>query len=193
MSEKESQDLSVTGNLPERIKELRRQRHWTLEELSAASGVSRSMLSEIERGRANPTLAVAMRIAEAFSLTLDQLVMAGGRKRGIEVVRGTDEAFLYRADPDCQIRTLSPLHLEKDIEYYQIRLGPRAELRSSPHFRDTREIVTVVSGILEIEAGQHRETLEPGDSGCYPADQPHCLRNLSQDDMLLYLVVTYRS
>ncbi len=192
MPEIGNQDSDTGASLPERIKDLRRQRHWTLEELSAASGVSRSMLSEIERGRANPTLAVVMRIAEAFSLTLDQLVMAGGGKRGIEVVRGTDDAFLYRADPDCQIRTLSPLHLEKDIEYYQIRLGPKAELKSSPHFRDTREIVTVVSGELEIEAGQHREKLRPGDSGCYPADQPHCLRNLSGEEMLLYLIVTYR-
>ena len=50
-----------------RVRELRRKRSWTLEQMSAACGVSRSMISEIERGGVNPTLAVACRIAQAFA------------------------------------------------------------------------------------------------------------------------------
>lgn len=181
-------------NLSTRISELRKQRRWTLEQLSAASGVSRSMLSEIERGRANPTLAVAMRIAEAFSLTLDQLVWDANTPRGIHIVRADDESHVYRADDECLIRTLSPLHLEKDIEFYQVQLHPGAELRSAPHFRGCREIVTVSSGSCHLTAGKHEENLNIGDSACYPADQPHCLRNLSQNSpLLLYLIVIYRS
>lgn len=183
----------LNDSLSQRIRELRRQRRWTLEQLSAASGVSRSMLSEIERGRANPTLAVTLRIAEAFSLTLDQLVMASGAKRNIEVIRGDDDISVYRADNECTIRTLSPLHLEKDIEFYQIRLAPQATLTSSAHFRDTREIVTVTEGQLLLKAGVHEENLQTGDSACYPVDQPHSLTNLTDKEMLLYLIVTYRS
>src|SRR3569833_3177954 len=59
---------AVEHSLCRRVRELRKKKKWTLEELSAASGVSRSMLSEIERGNANPTLAVACRIARAFDL-----------------------------------------------------------------------------------------------------------------------------
>src|SRR5438067_6775109 len=91
-----------------RVRELRKKKGWTLEELSAACGVSRSMLSEIERGNANPTLAVAFRIAGAFSMSLGDLVdlpAAGARK--IDVIRADDRAYHYRSDKNIRIRTLS--------------------------------------------------------------------------------------
>ena len=102
------------GNLLcRRMRELRKRRGWTLEEMSAACGVSRSMLSEIERQRANPTLAVAFRIAQAFAMSLGELVEAPASTPKVEVIRADDRTFHYRSDPHCRIRTLSPLHLEK--------------------------------------------------------------------------------
>src|SRR5213596_3048897 len=78
-----------------RVRELRKKRNWTLEQLAAASGVSRSMLSEIERGNANPTLAVAFRVAQAFSMTLGDLVEAPDAtpKSRIDVIRADDPAY----------------------------------------------------------------------------------------------------
>ena len=76
-----------------RVKELRRKRGWTLEEMSAACGVSRSMLSEIERGRANPTLAVAWRIAQAFGMSLGDLVETPAATQRIDIIRA-DEPHL---------------------------------------------------------------------------------------------------
>ena len=56
---------AINRHLGSRVKHLRAGRGWSLEALSAASGVSRSMLSQIEREQANPTLAVTLRIARA--------------------------------------------------------------------------------------------------------------------------------
>ncbi len=75
------------GRLSTRVIELRKRRGLTLEQLAAASGVSRSMLSQIERGKANPTLAVTLRIAQAFDIrrpggpALDRLAHRGGAWR----------------------------------------------------------------------------------------------------------------
>ena len=60
------------------VKQLRKRKGWTLEELAAQSGVSRSMLSQVERGAANPTLTVAFRIAQAFDVSLGDLVDGAG-------------------------------------------------------------------------------------------------------------------
>src|SRR3954452_4664148 len=85
--------------LCERVRDLRKKRGWTLEQLSAACGVSRSMLSEIERGNANPTLAVAFRIAGAFSMSLGDLVDApAATVRKVDVIRASDPAYHYRSD-----------------------------------------------------------------------------------------------
>jgi len=174
-----------------RVRELRKKRGWTLEELSAACGVSRSMLSEIERERANPTLVVAYRIAEAFGVSLGELVEPPGGRRRIEVIRGEDPTYHYRTDPDCRIRTLAPLHLEKSVEFYEIALGPGAALRSLAHFAGTRELLTVQRGAVRVRSGETAEELSTGDSAHYPADVPHAIENVGDGDAGLYLVVTY--
>ncbi len=133
-------------HLCRRLKELRVERGWSLDALGNASGVSRSMLSQIERNRANPTLAVAFRIARAFGMSLGELVETPGATSSIMVIRASDHAYHYRSDRDCQIRTLSPLNLEKDVEFYQVQLKEGGALRSAPHFEGTREFLTVQKG-----------------------------------------------
>src|SRR3954468_11487519 len=109
-------DESIHRMLCGRVRELRKKKGWTLDELSAACGVSRSMLSEIERGNANPTLAVTWRIAQAFAMSLGELVEMPTATPRVEVIRADDRAYHYRSDRSCRIRTLSPLHLEKSVE-----------------------------------------------------------------------------
>ena len=183
---------TVGKALCERVRSLRKRRGWTLDELSAASGVSRSMLSEIERERANPTLVVAYRIAEAFGLTLSELVEGPSAKHRISVIRAADPTYHYRTDERCRIRTLSPLHLEKSVEFYELTLQPGASLRSQPHFEGTQELLTVQRGSLLVAAADTEESLAAGDSAHYPADVPHSIENRSQEEAIAYLVVTYQ-
>lgn len=184
-------DGSVGQMLCDRVRELRRKRGWSLEQTSAACGVSRSMLSEIERGRANPTLAVAFRIAQAFGMSLGELVQAPAAARRVDVIRADDRTFHYRSDRHCSIRTLSPLHLEKSVEYYQIVLRPGGALRSAAHFEGARELLTVQHGAVRVSSAGESEDLSRGDSAHYPADVPHAIENLGKDDAVVYLVVTY--
>lgn len=182
----------VSSQLCQRVRDLRKQRAWSLEQLAAASGVSRSMLSQIERNEANPTLAVTFRIAQAFGMTLAELIEAPGAQSSIQTIRANDRAHLYRSDADCQIRTLSPLNLEKDVEFYEIRLGPGGALRSAPHFAGTREYLAVQKGRIRLESGTDSEELGAGDSASYRADVPHALVNAGRTEALAYLVDIYR-
>jgi transcriptional regulator with XRE-family HTH domain len=101
------------------------------------------LLSQIEREQANPTLAVTLRIARAFGLSLGELIEMPGAASAVTVIRANDHTYHYRSDKDCRIRTLSPLNLEKDVEFYEVRLQPGGVLRSSPHFEGTREFLTL--------------------------------------------------
>lgn len=175
----------------QRVRELRKRRGWTLEELSAACGVSRSMLSEIERGRANPTLVVAYRIARAFGMSLGELVDIPGVAQRIQVIRAEDKTYHYRSDRHCRIRTLSPLHLEKSVEFYELVLPPGGSLRSGAHFAGASELITVREGRLRVRAADEEELLSEGDSAHYPADVPHALENAGEGETVAYLVVTY--
>ncbi|PMR69118.1 DNA-binding protein [Halomonas heilongjiangensis] len=178
--------------LSSRVTELRKKRNLTLEQLAAASGVSRSMLSQIERGRANPTLAVTLRIAQAFGLNIGDLVDQPWTASRIEIVRSDDANQMFRDDQECRIRTLSPLHLEKSVEFYELRIAPGARLHSAPHFEGTRELLTITRGCARVQAGDNRCALSPGDSAHYHADQEHTIENISDEELVGFLVVTYQ-
>ncbi len=182
----------MVGDLGGRIKKFRAGRKWSLESLANASGVSRSMLSQIERNQANPTLAVTMRIARAFNMMLADLVEAPAASSAVQVIRGADRAQVYRSDNDCQIRTLSPLPLEKDVEFYQVQLRPGGALRSAAHFEGTREFLVVEKGRVRVESDTDSEVLEKGDSATYRADVPHAIVNTGKGEALIFLVDIYR-
>lgn len=175
-----------------RVKELRATRGWSLDALAKASGVSRSMLSQIERDQANPTVAVTLRIARAFAMSLGDLLQMEGVTSAVNVIRADDHAYHYRSDKDCRIRTLSPLNLEKDVEIYEIGLEPGGALRSAPHFRGTQEFLTVLKGQVRVESAADAEELGAGDSASYRADVPHAIVNSGKGTALAYLIVIYR-
>lgn len=173
-----------------RVTELRKAKKLTLDQLAAASGVSRSMLSQIERGQANPTLAVTFRIAKAFGISIGELVDQPWAASNIEVVHGNDSNNLFRSDAECSIRTLSPLHMEKNIEFYEIRVAPGAELNSAPHYEGTKELITVTHGNALLVSGNSESKLGEGDSAHYRADLVHSIANTGKKELLCYLVVT---
>ncbi|ARN75243.1 helix-turn-helix domain-containing protein [Oceanicoccus sagamiensis] len=173
-----------------RVTELRKKNKLTLEQLATASGVSRSMLSQIERGQANPTLTVTFRIAQAFGISIGELVDQPWAASPIEVVHGDDASNLFRSDDECQIRTLSPLHMEKNIEFYELRIAPKARLASAPHYEGTKELLTVASGSARVIAGDTDCNLSEGDSAHYRADLQHTIENSGRKELVCYLVVT---
>jgi transcriptional regulator with XRE-family HTH domain len=183
---------AINRHLGGRVKQLRTVKGWSLEALANASGVSRSMLSQIEREQANPTLAVTMRIAQAFAMPLGDLLEMPSASSAVTVIRGDDRAFHYRSDKFCRLRTLSPLNLEKDVEFYEVQLQPGGALRSSPHFEGTREFLTVQKGTVRIESAGDAEELSSGDSASYRADVSHAITNTGKTEALMFLVVIYR-
>ena len=182
---------TITHHLGDRVRQLRAERGWSLQTLAGASGVSRSMLSQIEREQANPTLAVTLRIAQAFAMTLGDLVQVPDASSSITVIRADDRAYHYRSDKHCRIRTLSPLNLEKDVEFYEVQLQPGGALRSAPHYQGTREFLTVETGQVRVESAGDSELIGKGDSVSYRADVPHAIINAGPKEVVLFLVDIY--
>lgn len=182
---------SATLRLCQRVRELRNARGWTLEQLAKVSGVSRSMLSQIERQQVNPTFHVAYRVAQAFGMSLGQLVDDDDQPL-IEVIRSHDEHYRFREDEDHSVRSLYPMHLEKDIEFYELKLRAGGRLPSSAHLAGTREFLTVQKGRIRVCSGHDEAILEAGDSARYPADIDHVIENVGRGDALAFLVAIYR-
>ncbi len=179
--------LALGTDFGARVRELRQTRRWSLEALARASGVSRSMLSEIERGEASPTLALALAIARALGTPLGDMV-EGRHASPLQVVRHNDPLYDYRTDGDCQIRTLSPLDADRLLEYYRLDFDRGGELSSQPHFTGTREVVYVDIGRVRVESGTDDVVLTTGDSVTFAADVPHAIVNIGRSRARVYLI-----
>lgn len=172
------------------VRRLRAAKGIPLQALSDASGVSRSMLSQIERNEVNPSVVVAQRIAQAFGVPLGILVDGPDHSPTVEVIRARDRASILKGE-GCEIRVLSPLRLEKDVEFYELRFRPRGALRNPGHFAGTREILSVTQGRIRVTSGKDSAELGPGDSSCYRADVPHALENSGRGTATAFLVDLY--
>jgi transcriptional regulator with XRE-family HTH domain len=177
--------------LSQRLKSLRKNHNWTLEKLSEFSGVSRSMLSQIERGTANPTLEVTCRIARTFGVSIGELVEEPWLGSSIRKINHNDPTYLYRSDSQCTIRTLSPLNTEKTAEFYELTISANAELRSAAHSDGTHEFLTVVKGSVSVLSGTNSCKLRKGDSAHYRADRDHVISNCGKREATCFLVVIY--
>ncbi len=178
--------------LQDRVTALRKKNKLTLNQLAALSGVSRSMLSQIERGQANPTLGVTFRIAQAFGISIGELVEQADSSANIDIVHADDPNNLFRGDKECKIRTLSPLHTGKSVEFYELKIAAKSNLKSAAHIEGARELLTVTQGSASIESGTTHCVLGVGDSAHYRADLEHCIENTGKDELVCFLVVTYQ-
>ena len=182
---------AIGGQLCDRVRQLRKKKGWTLEQLSAACGVSRSMLSQIERNQANPTLGVAFRIAQAFGMSLGNLVDVPNATPSIDVIRAHDRTYHYRQEKDCRLRTLSPLHLEKDVEFYEFTLKPAGVCGA-------RRISAVRGNSKPCSRERCGPAATTTPASCtaaiphYPADVPHSIENVGKQEAVMFLVDIYR-
>jgi len=125
-------------------------------------------------------------------LSLDELIELPNVTRRLDVIRANDQSFFTFAPTRyCRIRTLSPLHLEKAVEFYEIVLHVGGALKSEPHFEGAKELLTVQQGKVRVRSAEEAVELGTGDSAHYPADVVHAIENIGQGDAVLFLVVTY--
>ena len=98
------------------------------------------------------------------------------------MIRADDRTYQFRSDRYCRIRTLSPLHLEKSVEFYEIVLRPGGALRKLRRiFKGRRELLTVQRGSVRVTAGGDMTELKTGDSAHYPADVQHAIENIGPE------------
>lgn len=190
-------DLPPTPNSPPEVganlQKYRLARGLTLDDLSRMAGVSKSMLSQIEREKANPTIAVTWRLANALGLEISEL-LSGVAKAGelIHTMEAHQTPTLPGEHAGYLLRILGPMGLAGKFEWYELILSNPGELLSNPHDPGTIEHLTVLQGNLEIEVGGITKKIRQGGTARYPGDQIHAIRNAGKGEARALLVVIQR-
>ncbi|EUC16260.1 UNVERIFIED_ORG: XRE family transcriptional regulator [Burkholderia sp. CF145] len=186
-----AQSVAAPPRVGEQIQRLRSERKMTLDDLSRAAGVSKSMLSEIERDKANPTIAVAWRLTNALGVSLDSLFAPQKAPEPVAVSGPHEIPTLSGHDARYQLRVWGPIELAGKFEWYELTLQAGGALVSSAHEPGTREHLTVLHGSIDIEAAGTTKRLKTADTARYVADEPHAIRNAGNGEAKALLVVIH--
>jgi transcriptional regulator with XRE-family HTH domain len=188
--------LSPPSSPPEvgaTLQKLRLKRGLTLDDLSRAAGVSKSMLSQIEREKANPTIAVAWRLANALGVGIEELLSSDMPEADpIHILEPHETPTLPGTHAGYVLRILGPMELAGKYEWYELTLAPEGALVSNPHDPGTTEYLTLLHGSVEVEVDGAKKKVKSGGSARYLADKNHVIRNVGKSEAKALLVVTHR-
>lgn len=160
----------IHDRLAASLKAARKGRGLSLDAVAKLSGVSRSMVSQIERGESSPTVAILWNLTQALQVDFGGL-LEGRPRSGIEITRAGSAPVIAR--DGVTIRILSPAEAVGENEVYDLTFEQGAALVSDPHSPGCREHLTVIEGRLQVVSGAEAEDLGPGDVARYPADRMH--------------------
>jgi XRE family transcriptional regulator, regulator of sulfur utilization len=160
----------IHDRLAANLRDARKARGLSLDAAAKLSGVSRSMVSQIERGESSPTVATLWALTQALQLDFAGL-MEGRPAPGIAVTRAAATPVIDRGG--VKIRILSAPESVGSHEVYELAFLPGARLTSDAHSPGCREHLTVLEGRLSVASGDAVEALGPGDVARYPADRGH--------------------
>lgn len=175
-----------------RIRTLRVAQSLTLDELAVASGVSRAMISRIERAEASPTASLLGRLCAALGLSLSAFFAEEGRV--VSPLARRDDQQVWR-DPETGYlrRSVSPPGTSSLIDLVEVVLPPRASVNFPPHAAShgMTQHVWLFAGELEMTTADAVHRLEPGDCLFMPVGDGHVFHNPS-DRPARYCVVLNR-
>jgi transcriptional regulator with XRE-family HTH domain len=173
----------------ENLRQRRKARSLSLDDLARSSGVSRAALSQIETCKSNPTVGVLWKIAVGLGVPFAELI--GAPRSGAVILRRADSQVLRSSDGRFESRPLAPAGASPLVELYELRLSARSTHASEPHAPGTHEIVVVLTGQLRMHVEEEMFELGSGDSVAFAADRPHTYENPGSAEARYHNVIVY--
>jgi transcriptional regulator with XRE-family HTH domain len=165
-----------------KLRQLRLRKKIALVDLGRHTGLSASMLSQLENGKLVPTLATLARVAMVFDVGLEYFF---GNRRGqktFAVVRAAERLrFPERAGspkPSYFFECLAFAAQDKGLQAYVAEFPPRKQGEAPEHFHEGAEFLFVLEGSVGVRFQGEEHVLHKGDSVYFDSSEPHAYRGL---------------
>lgn len=178
-------DLIIAENL----KKLREQQNLSLGQLAERSGLSKVMLSQIEKGGSNPTINTIWKIANALGAPYTSLLGSTGSSASL--ISKMELPVQSNEDGHYRIFCYYPSSAERNFEWFQMELDPGCGNTSIGHRDRALEYLIVESGVLQIETQGQEYALGKGDSISFQAASMHRYFNPGKEIVVAYIINYY--
>ncbi len=178
---------SANETISRNLKRIRQERNMTLDALADLSGVSKSMLSEIERCSKSPTISVLEKICNGINIPLAQLTHTKTPQVSVATL---DTVKHYSAWEGFELFVMFEFDPDKKFEIFRHVIDPHAERKSERHESGLREYIFCTRGSFTVDIGNDSYDLTEGEAIQFLADCSHTYRNPNENEaqilMLLY-------
>jgi transcriptional regulator with XRE-family HTH domain len=168
------------ADVGERLRAIRRLRRATLRSVAERAELSESFLSQVERGRANASIASLRKIAAALGVDVSDLFAPNGSTGRPRVLR-------REARPNLAFGNLGRKYMltPRPLEHLQVIVGELdagGSTGDEPYTHgDSEELLVVLEGVVSLQLGSEVFELSTGDSIDYRSSTPHRLVNIGGD------------
>ena len=179
-----------TKEIGKTLKKIRFRRDLTLDNVSSLTGVSKTMLGQIERGTSVPTISVLWKIAKGLQISLSTLLNEPIQQyRAVEIL--DDLTPVYDENNKMILYNIFPFNPLSGFEYFYIILKPGAKHQSDPHSDISEEYIIVTKGILTLQLNQQTFTLVAPAKINFHANVEHCYINNRGENVVFQNIVKY--
>jgi transcriptional regulator with XRE-family HTH domain len=182
--------MEISQILGENLKRLRTARNLSLGQLADRCGVSKVMLSRMERGESNPTVNTLWKIVNglgvSYSALMERQTTSTNVVRRDEVPVQSDDNGSYHLA--CYFANTP----ERGFEIYRDTLDAGATHKTNGHGPGTEEFFCLEQGRLTITVGGQAHTLETGDAISFDASLPHCYEALGDEPAIMMMDITFQ-
>lgn len=175
--------------LAKNLKAIREQKKLSLDKVADLTGVSKTMLGQIERGESNPTVNTVWKIANGLKISFTALIY--DPLPDTVVVSRSEVQPLAEDHGKFRIYPYFPFEDGRRFEVYTLEIDRGGYLSSEPHTEGTEEFITVFEGQMTIRFNQEEFTVESGGCIRFKADRPHGYHNSGTDLVRASMVIYY--
>jgi XRE family transcriptional regulator, regulator of sulfur utilization len=179
----------ITLLVSQNLKKLREERNLSLEKLADLTGVSKSMLGQIERGESSPTISTVWKISNGLKVSFTTLLDSG--QIDPTVIRQANINPLLEDYGKYRLYPLFPIEAGREFEIYSVEIDPGGHLHAEAHPNGTEEFLTVFLGELTVVVDSQEYRASKGDAIRFRADRPHEYLNMGNTLTKISLVIHY--
>lgn len=176
----------VNQTIATNLKHIRQMRELSLDQVAELTGVSKSMLGQIERGSSSPTIQTMWKISNGLGINFTFLIQP--QEQEITITRASDKTPI--TGDDGKFRIYSEWQSQSQ-ELITLEIDPLGKSHSNPHIPGTQEHLTVHDGTLKLTLADEVHYLHPGDSAHYIADVDHTYENDTDTLTRFSMLITY--
>ncbi len=179
----------ITFLVAQNLKRIRDERKLSLDKLADLTGVSKSMLGQIERGESSPTISVVWKIANGLKISFTSLLSAP--QEDTSLIQKDAIQPMIEDNGKYRLFPLFPIEENRPFEIYVIEMDKGCYLSSDPHSDGAQEFITVFSGELTVRVNDQEYHISEGDSIRFRADRSHSYHNSGNETAIIHLVIHY--